>query len=248
MSYEVTGALRSLREEGLVAFIRKATTYFLDLCRGAILLGSSHPRLASAEASVDYVYRVAGGLICPGQVRSEILALATLVRQKRPSIIVEIGTARGGTLFLWCANASPDATIISIDLPNGIHGGGYPYWKTKLYRKFAREQQQLHLWRANSHDPAVHAQLVALLAGRKLDFLFIDGDHSYAGVKTDFEKYIGLVHAGSGIVALHDVARHPPEVNCEVDRFWNELKERFAHREFIENVSQGWGGVGVLWV
>jgi len=38
-----------------------------------------------------------------------------------------------------------------------------------------------------------------ILAGRQVDFLFIDGDHSYEGVKKDFEMYSSLVRKG-GVV------------------------------------------------
>lgn len=37
----------------------------------------------------------------------------------------------------------------------------------------------------------------------KIDFLFIDGDHHYQGVKTDWELYSPLLKSGS-IIALHD--------------------------------------------
>lgn len=37
----------------------------------------------------------------------------------------------------------------------------------------------------------------------KIDFLFIDGDHSYEGVKADFELYSKLL-TDRGIIAIHD--------------------------------------------
>jgi hypothetical protein len=37
----------------------------------------------------------------------------------------------------------------------------------------------------------------------QIDFLFIDGDHSYEGVKTDFELYSKLL-SDQGIIAIHD--------------------------------------------
>lgn len=37
----------------------------------------------------------------------------------------------------------------------------------------------------------------------KIDFLFIDGDHSYEGVKTDFELYSKLL-VDNGIIVIHD--------------------------------------------
>lgn len=37
----------------------------------------------------------------------------------------------------------------------------------------------------------------------KIDFLFIDGDHSYEGVKSDFELYSKIL-TPSGIIMLHD--------------------------------------------
>jgi len=48
------------------------------------------------------------------------------------------------------------------------------------------------------------------LNGEPLDFLFIDGDHTYEGVKRDFEMYSPLVRNG-GIIAFHDIVKHPPE-------------------------------------
>jgi predicted O-methyltransferase YrrM len=84
-----------------------------------------------------------------------------------------------------------------------------------------------------------------ILKGKKVDFLFIDGDHTYKGVKRDFEMYSPLVKEGS-IIAFHDIAVHPPETGCEVSKFWNEIKEMYDYVEIIKDQDQGRVGIGVL--
>jgi len=74
--------------------------------------------------------------IRPVQVYEEILKLAEVVADLKPRRVLEIGTANGGTLFIWYRLASDDATVISIDLPGGPFGGGYPMWRAVLYKYF----------------------------------------------------------------------------------------------------------------
>lgn len=247
MSYEISVALRTLRTEGVGPLFTKTRIYFQQLGTGLTCSFANRPAANDVEAVIDYSSTAADGLIRAGQVRSEILALARRVQQLQPRTVVEIGTATGGTLFIWCALAHPDATITSIDLPGGVHGGGYPYWKTFVYKRFTTARQQLHLLRGSSHDPAMLAQLQTRLGGQPVDFLFIDGDHTYAGVKQDYEMYSPLVRKG-GLIAFHDICVHPPELDCHVDEFWNELKRTRATEDLVENPRQGWGGIGLLQV
>ena len=74
----------------------------------------------------------------------------------------------------------------------------------------------------DSHDPATVEKLKGRLAGRSIDLLFIDGDHSYDGVRRDYEIYRPL--AGH-LVALHDISGVPvvPAEIVQVMRLWNEL-------------------------
>jgi predicted O-methyltransferase YrrM len=90
-------------------------------------------------------------------------------------------------------------------------------------------------------------RVVAALNGWGLDFLFLDADHSYEGVKLDFELYAPLVRKG-GIIALHDIAEHPTATACEVSRFWNQIKSQYRHIEIIKDRQQAWAGIGVLFV
>jgi predicted O-methyltransferase YrrM len=179
------------------------------------------------------------------QVRSEILALTKLVELKKPKYILEIGTANGGSLFLFTKLAHPKATIISIDLPEGRFGGGYPKFKENFYKSFATNKQKMFLLREDSHNPNTYEKVKVLLESQKLDFLFIDGDHSYEGVKTDFELYSPLVKK-VGIISFHDIAKHPEEWGVGVDKYWNEIKSSYTSQEFIENTEQKWAGIGVI--
>lgn len=65
-----------------------------------------------------------------------MLGLANEMEEIKPKVVVEIGTANGGTLFMAYRLAASDATIISIDLLGGAFGGGFPEWKIPIYSSF----------------------------------------------------------------------------------------------------------------
>jgi predicted O-methyltransferase YrrM len=116
-----------------------------------------------------------------------------------------------------------------------------------IYRSFARGKQEIILIRGDSHDLHLPGEVKARLGNEKLDFLFIDGDHTYEGVKKDFEMYSPLVRGG-GIVAFHDIVPSSSDANIGVPRFWNELKERYPYREIARSWSQGWAGIGIIFL
>lgn len=192
-------------------------------------------RPATVEGIVDYC---ADRPVLIGQVRSEIVELGKIVEAFRPRRSLEIGTNYGGTLLLWCTVSAADAKIISIDLPSGPFGGGYPLRKIPLFRRFARDRQQLHLIRADSHSRETRERVIRILGGEQLDYLFIDADHTYSGVRSDFELYSPLLRSG-GIAAFHDIATYNPQTKCEVGKFWKEIKQRYPHKEIIEQRNPG---------
>lgn len=236
--------VRLLRREGPLGLARRGLSRLQDL----LLLPPRIKRVpsdAALDVLLDFVFSTPA--IAPMQVRSEVRALCEIVRAKRPTTVLEIGTARGGTLFLWCRLADPSATIISADLPEGRYGGGYGEWRVHIYQAFSLPNQRLHLLRADSHDVSTRYRIEQILHGRPLDFLFIDGDHSLNGVSRDWEMYSPLM-ARDGIVAFHDIVTHPPEQDCHVDKFRNYIKGGFRHRELVEHCNQGWAGIGVIWI
>ena len=103
------------------------------------------------------------------------------------TVIVNIGIFRGATMYCMRAGA-PNARMVGIDTV-------YP---------------QGHVL-----DKHLHAKVIKGDSGRLCEsfegpvhLLFIDGDHSYAGVKADIEGWTPKVAPG-GIVCFHDFATEP---------------------------------------
>lgn len=196
---------------------------------------------------VDMVFACHDGLFRPFQNRSELQRFMARVGSVRPRTIVEIGTARGGTLFLLSCVADPSARIVSVDLPAGPYGGGYPSWKGLLYRRLVGREQRLHLVRGNSHHESTLQATMRALDGAQVDVLFIDGDHTYEGAKEDFLRYRRLVRPG-GLIAFHDILESKLDKDITVAPLWKEIAAEFEAEEIVDSYEQGQFGIGVVTV
>ena len=244
------------KSQGITPFAKQATQYiFWELLGNTFFLPLVTKKfikkakgISSTNEAIEFAFNFNyfGLSIRPGQFKDEITKLLDIVLQLEPHQILEIGTAKGGTLFLFCRVSKPAAKIVSIDLPGGRFGGGYSERRTKLYRAFSQGNQKIILLRKNAHERSTLSETKEILSNQKLDFLFIDGDHTYEGVKKDFEMYSPLVRKG-GIIAFHDIAKHPAKSKCEVNDFWDEIKNKYRFTEFINNPDQGTYGIGVIY-
>jgi predicted O-methyltransferase YrrM len=164
-----------------------------------------------------------------------------------PGCVLEIGAGAGGMLAGLCAVAADDATIVSVDLEGGPFGSGAD---TEAIRRAAQAKpgQTLHIVRGDSRDSTVQSRVAGLLP-RPVDVLFIDGDHTYEGVRADFESYRDLV-APDGLVAFHDILEHPGVPECRVHVFWEALRgakrDIVSPRELSSAFTGSWGGIGVI--
>ena len=217
----------------------------LWLKRRAAELRSRAAGCDSAAAYLDALQSVEG--FEPAQKNSELLAILARVGALRPVRMCEIGAAGGGTLFLFARMCAPGSLVISIDL-------SYSMGRRRLLGTFANGRQRVVCLEADSHVEKTKRKVERLLDGSQLDFLFIDGDHSYQGVEADFVMYSPLVRPG-GIIALHDIVadqwtrtgRRTIADSGEVPRFWKDLRPRLEdYEEFIEDPAQDGFGLGVI--
>lgn len=181
------------------------------------------------------------------QLRNEIKQLVEFVKKEKPECILEIGTAKGGTLYIFSRYLDSMNTILSVDLPGGNvdfekrYGFEYNGQKEKIFREFA-PSKKMKFVRGSSQQDGSFTKVSEMTDN--IDFLFIDGDHSYKGVKSDFEMYSKLVSEG-GIIALHDIIDHPDN-QYDVPQFWKKIKNDYETKEIISNEKQTSGGIGVI--
>lgn len=180
------------------------------------------------------------------QQYEEISALVELMRAHAPKNVMEIGSCHGGTFFLWCKLASADGLKISLDLPNGRFGANDYIDSEALAERIALFQswaENVHVLSGDSHQAETKEQIRRILDGELLDFLFIDGDHEYKGVKLDFDMYREFVRP-SGLIGFHDIrnTEHHRLNSCFVHEFWKELP--CPKQEIIDPLGY-WGGIGV---
>lgn len=253
-------AMQTYSERGLAALATGAANYALR--RGVRLPGIDHfcyrlskwklQRRMQHEDDLDDVLDTAFEFsgygryqsIEPIQVREELATLAKLVAEHDPSVVMEIGTAAGGTFYTWCRWLDSAELLISLDLPDGEFGGGYSQRKLSLFRAFAPEKE-LSFVRADSHDPSTVETIRDILDGRNVDFLLIDGDHRYDGVKKDFKTYRRFV-ADDGFIAFHDIVPGPPENVGGVPEFWRKIEQQHPTDVIVNDWNQGGYGIGLV--
>jgi predicted O-methyltransferase YrrM len=128
-----------------------------------------------------------------------------------------------------------------------------PSWLKRILESYARPGQTAIAMEAKSHVQKTVGCVKELLRENELDLLFIDGDHSYEGVKQDFLSYSPLVRKG-GWIAFHDIIpdRQTSYGICteswtgDVPKFYNQIKRHWNHFEIVENPNQNGWGIGVL--
>jgi len=212
---------------------------FLDTSRKEQLLAECR----GCRTPEQYV-AFANKLLGSHQIPAEIAAFLASVQELQPRRVLEIGTAFAGTTFLLCQALPEVKQVIGMDL----------HIRNKtILRFFVRSGQNVCLLEASSHSGKTQERLSRLLAGELLDLLFIDGDHTYQGVKKDFLQYRHFVRKG-GSIAFHDIipdyktrfGKSTGRWAGQVPVLWSEIRGWYPTREFVEDPGQDGLGIGVL--
>jgi len=172
-------------------------------------------------------------------MRTDSNLLKHLVIFNNRKICVEIGVRGGGTTKELCAAAKQ----------TGGQVFGFDCWTTHgLKKQFQTKQtkaQVAKMLKGHGYNNFTLTQVdtmtpefPVLLAKMcpKIDFAFIDGCHSYLGIKNDFDAVYPLL-ANDGIIAFHDTVRID---GCR--EFILDLRTKYSDGTFdVVDFPWGWG-------
>lgn len=193
-------------------------------------MDTSRPAFWSLTPVTDPTWQMAYG---------ERFALDGLLSHLRPALAVETGTAQGGSLRRIAAHAGevhcfdivPEVADVVAPLPNATaHIGDSAVLLPQVLAGFAD-------------------------AGRTVDFVLIDGDHTFEGVQRDLRAVLESPACDETTVVIHDTANehvragldamdlpaHPKVSLCFLD-----FVPGYQVREGNPHYPSAWSGLGLL--
>ena len=164
----------------------------------------------------------------------------SFVRNIRPRRILCIGSMYGFIPFMCAAACRQNGTGVvdfvdagyDIDNPKDIkrHNFGTGFWrkvKPKKHFSFLKTQQHINPYIMTSKE------FSKKFSKRNYDYIYIDGDHSYEGVRLDYKLFWPRLKKG-GFMAFHDTDNKGRHGNLfyNVDSFCKQYifpKKKFLH-------------------
>ena len=166
----------------------------------------------------------------------ELLVIARLARERAPATLFEIGTFDGRTTATLAANAPPDARVFTLDLP-----AGQPTrfelvsWERAYVDKPTSGERFLLSPHAARIEQLYGDSATFDFSRYPSDFVFIDGSHAYAYVRSDSERAMAMLRNGRGLLLWHDYGEWEG-----VTRALDELRtsdRRFAAIRHVEGTT-----------
>ena len=134
---------------------------------------------------------------------------------------LEIGTFKGWTSIVMC-RIKKDLTVVTID----------PHYGIPKYPELSSSEEEVNKniasWKFQDRIKHIKISSQEFTTSEKFDFIFIDGDHTFEGVKLDFNKFFPNLKE-DGIIAFHDYGYHDG-----VTRFCNSLIENKKLSSYIK--------------
>jgi len=203
--------------------------YLTETIREMDSLPCSHPASVNVDVATSYY---------------------SLTKMLRPLLVVEIGCFIGFSThhFAQALKELGFGEIISIDAFDWEVDAGKGMQNRQLIAEEYRKKAGLEavITYVKGYSTEVYAQISGRIK-KKIDLLYIDGDHSVGGVFADFNAYYNDVRPG-GYLILHDI--YPSMCGVEGPRtLINQLKRSGIvphHIELIEMQTRDGFGIAIL--
>lgn len=175
------------------------------------------------------------------------LLIYSLIQMLRSKIVVCLGSGGGfiprlmiqaqcdlveQEIFDECRKWN-ETNVFVVDAANEI--GGVNDWKEKdsFFRSYFHPRVILDTTENAFYNFFVKEDL-------KIDYLHIDADHSYEGVKKDFELYSTILN-DNGIISIHDTDQSYHNNYIVTDEIKEKDYQSFdGPAKFIKDIPEGW--------
>ena len=146
---------------------------------------------------------------------------------------IEIGVYEGVNTAIIARTLGQEGTTYGID----------PFFKGRLGICYPKIITQLHLKRNGVSKRVGLIEKLSFDAvddvPEKVDFIFIDGDHSYEGIRKDWALYSDKLKPG-GIMALHDTSTITADAGYVQDsvRYYSDVIRGDQRYEWLETIDR----------
>lgn len=164
----------------------------------------------------------------------ERAAVLGLLAELRPSVAIELGTYRGGSLGTIAAYSGH---VHSFDLTLQIDPDEFP-------------NVTFHV--GDSHELLSILLEQSVFEGNDIEFALVDGDHSPDGVRRDLVDLLGSDAIKNGMILLHDTGNEAVRRGIESVPFAHYGHVELVDLDFVPagaprgRLSDRWGGLGLI--
>jgi cephalosporin hydroxylase len=158
-----------------------------------------------------------------------------LMRELRPRVFVELGVKQGESYFAFCQAA--------VDHKINVRCYGIDSWRGDIQTgnldPEIEHEVARYNWRYSSFSELkvmLFSEAVDQFADESIDLLHIDGTHTYAEVKADFESWVPKL-SPHGVILFHDVVIR--DGGFGVWKLWEEI--RGENNSFLFEFGHGLG-------
>lgn len=198
------------------------------------------------ESTLMKYHKITGQKI--SQKDKEIGGFIQSMTDRLTKSYLEIGARQGNTFYDVMTSLPKGSLGVAVDLPGGTWGkSGTQLHLTKVCDILRTMGYEIHMYLGDSTSPEI---INAVKSHGPYDAALIDGDHRYAGVKSDYDNYSPMVLTQ---IAFHDIDGHgvvqssDPSLAVEVPILWEEIKKANPDscREFIDKHDQPHRPMGI---
>lgn len=170
----------------------------------------------------------------------DLMVINELVRRNQPRTLFEIGTFDGRTTLNLAHFSPADARVFTLDLPaSGLSSTKLPMYSSETMYV---EKSESGITFRNAPEAKKITQLFGDSAAfdfspyrQKMDFIFIDGAHTYEYVKSDTERALDMLSPAGGIILWHDYLCIEGLTHALNDLY--RQKPEFRTMRFLEGTS-----------